>query len=91
MIGKIDIIRSKRGKGKRVRAETSANARPSRVLTAPTSTANPSEFHATPQLRPPVRQASPQIDRAVILSANPPSASAPALSLKAEMRMHATG
>ena len=56
--------------GKRVRADTSANARPSSVLSAPTSTASASEFHATPQLRPPPRQARPQIDRAVILSAN---------------------
>ena len=78
--GSTDITRKTGLKGMRVRAETNANARPSKVVSTPTMIASASEFQATPQLRPPCRQARPQIEESVIEAAKMPIARCPALS-----------
>ena len=62
MIGRIDSTRSSGFIGMRVRSATSAKARPSSVVSTPTSVASATVFHATPQLRPPVTQSRLQID-----------------------------
>ena len=53
MIGRMDSARSSGFIGMRVRSATSAKARPSSVVSTPTSVASATVFHATPQLRPP--------------------------------------
>ena len=51
MIGRMDSTRSSGFIGMRVRSATSAKARPSSVVSTPTSVASATVFHATPQLR----------------------------------------
>ena len=80
MIGRIDSARSSGFIGRRVRSATSAKARPSRVVSRPTSVASATVFHATPQLRVPNLQSRPQIDGLNSFAANCDGREAPSLS-----------
>ena len=91
MIGRIDSARSSGFIGMRVRSATSAKASPSNVVSTPTSVASATVFHATPQLRVPVMQSMPQIERLNSFVRNSEGAKPPSLSRTAEDRTQTTG
>ena len=77
--------------GNAVRVATSAKARPSAVVLAPTRRPRKTVFHATPQPTRDVRQSRPQISRLENFDQNWPSASPPPSSRTAAASTRATG
>ena len=91
MMGRMDMTCRLLRQRKPERRASSANAKPSNVLSTPANTASNREFHATPQEVPPARQPKPQMSEAVRRSHVSARSRCPVGPVKADTNTRATG